>query len=66
MRVPLIEETKVEEGRAAEVDFFGRPVLVLRTGGGVRAYVNVCPHLGGPLELAADGERLECRWHGAC
>jgi len=48
------------------VDFFGRPVLVLRTGGRVRAYVNVCTHLGGPLALAADGERFECQWHGAC
>jgi nitrite reductase/ring-hydroxylating ferredoxin subunit len=66
VRVPLIEDGQVEEGRAAEVDFFGRPVLVLRTDGRVRAYVNVCPHLGGPLVLAPDGRRLECQWHGAC
>lgn len=66
MRVPLIEEARVEEGRIAEVDFFGRPVLVLRQDGRVRAYVNVCTHLGGPLALAQDGEHLECQWHGAC
>jgi 3-phenylpropionate/trans-cinnamate dioxygenase ferredoxin subunit len=66
MRVPLIADGEVEEGRVAEVDFFGRPVLVLRAAGRVRAYVNICTHLGGPLALAADGERFECQWHGAC
>jgi nitrite reductase/ring-hydroxylating ferredoxin subunit len=66
MRVPLIAERQVEEGRAAEVDFFGRPVLVLRTEGRVRAYVNVCTHLGGPLGLVEDGSHFECQWHQAC
>jgi len=66
MRVPLIADADVAEGIAAEVEFFGRPVLVLRTDGRVRAYVNVCTHLGGPLQLAPGSERFECQWHQAC
>lgn len=66
MRVPLIEDARVGEGAPVEVDFFGRPVLVLRREGRVQAYVNVCTHLGGPLQLAAGGQVLECQWHQAC
>jgi nitrite reductase/ring-hydroxylating ferredoxin subunit len=66
MRVPLIDNARIHDGQAAEVDFFGRPVLVLRTGGRVRAFMNICTHLGGPLQLAPDGLRLQCQWHQAC
>ena len=66
MRVQLIEESKVREGETVEVDFFGRPVLLLRKEGRVRAYVNVCTHLGGPLQLSPDGGTFECQWHQAC
>ncbi len=66
MRVPLIDEAHVHEGQVAEVDFLGRPVLVLRTSGQLRAFMNVCTHLGGPLQLAPDGASFECQWHHAC
>jgi nitrite reductase/ring-hydroxylating ferredoxin subunit len=66
MRVPLIEDAQVREGEASEVDFFGRSVLVLRSEGRARAYMNVCTHLGGPLQLAPDGATLQCQWHQAC
>jgi nitrite reductase/ring-hydroxylating ferredoxin subunit len=66
MRVPLIEDAQVREGQMSEVDFFGRSVLVLRNDGRVRAYVNVCTHLGGPLRLSPDGVSLQCQWHQAC
>jgi nitrite reductase/ring-hydroxylating ferredoxin subunit len=66
MRVPLIADSRVLEGQAADVDFFGRSVLVVRTDGRVRAFVNVCTHLGGPLQLAPDGVSFECQWHHAC
>ena len=66
MKVPLADEAQVREGDLTEVDFFGRPVILLRTDGQLRAYLNVCTHLGGPLALAADGATLECRWHRAC
>jgi nitrite reductase/ring-hydroxylating ferredoxin subunit len=66
MRVPLIDEAQVREGQTLEIDFFGRSVLVLRTDGGVRAYMNVCTHLGGPLQLSEDGTSFQCQWHQAC
>jgi hypothetical protein len=53
MRVPLIETAALVDGRVSDVNFFGRSVLGLRTDERVRAYVNVCTHLGGPLELSA-------------
>lgn len=32
--------------------------------GVIKAYVNRCTHMGGPVELH-QGETLRCRWHGA-
>lgn len=45
--------------------------LLVRRGDEVRAFANVCPHKGHPLNLAdddfftADGELLRCASHGA-
>ena len=33
MRVPLIEDARVPEGAPIDVDFFGRPVTLLRRDG---------------------------------
>jgi apoptosis-inducing factor 3 len=66
MRVPLIEDAQVQEGAVIEVDFFGRPALLVRSQGEVRAYMNVCMHLGGPLRLTEDSATFECQWHQAC
>jgi len=66
MRVPLIEDARVPEGAPIDVEFFGRPVTLLRRDGRVRAFMNVCTHLGGPLQLAADGNTFQCQWHQAC
>ncbi|WP_089173015.1 Rieske 2Fe-2S domain-containing protein [Bosea sp. AS-1] len=47
------------------------PLLLLRRGGAVSAYVNACPHQYLPLDyrsgnvLSADGARLLCSAHGA-
>lgn len=47
------------------------PLLILRTGQGLRAYVNACPHQYLPLDyrgtqlMSADGTRLMCTAHGA-
>jgi nitrite reductase/ring-hydroxylating ferredoxin subunit len=32
--------------------------------GVIKAYVNACPHMGGPTELQPSGV-LRCRWHEA-
>jgi nitrite reductase/ring-hydroxylating ferredoxin subunit len=64
MKVRLADEAAVKEGALTEIDFFGRPAVLLRREGRVRGYLNVCTHLGGPVRL--EGDRLECAWHGAC
>ena len=51
--------------------FWGMVVRV-GEGGGVRAYINSCPHVGLPLNLSGDhffdtdGKLLLCQMHGAC
>lgn len=47
------------------------PMILVRTGEGLRAYVNACPHQFLPLDyagnqlLSADGTKLLCTVHGA-
>lgn len=42
----------------------GKPVIVLRTRGGLKAVGGHCTHYGGPLgEGLCDGERIHCPWH---
>lgn len=52
-------------------DYAGLPILVVRSGETVRAYVNVCPHQGRPLSLpsgktlVSEGRYVVCPFHGA-
>lgn len=64
MRVPLARIDEIPEEGVKKADFFGREVLLTRQGGRPRAIMNVCMHLGGPLELT-DGDRLVCAWHSS-
>ena len=54
-----------------EVVFDGFRLIVVRHGGVVRGYRNLCPHFGLPLNIRPDefldaaGERLLCRAHYA-
>jgi nitrite reductase/ring-hydroxylating ferredoxin subunit len=63
MKTPLCKLADIPESGAAKIDFFGREALVYKAAGRPMAVVNVCTHLGGPLELK-DGH-LVCGWHGA-
>lgn len=55
----------------APADWDGAPILVVRSGETVRAYLNVCPHQGRPLclpsgkTLVSKGEHIVCPFHGA-
>ncbi|MGJ3232052.1 MAG: Rieske (2Fe-2S) protein [Oceanicaulis sp.] len=52
-------------------DYAALPILVVRAGETVRAYVNVCPHQGRPLSLpsgktlVSEGRYVVCPFHGA-
>jgi nitrite reductase/ring-hydroxylating ferredoxin subunit len=64
MRVPLARIEDIPEEGVKKADFFGREVLLTRQGGRPRAIMNVCMHLGGPLEPTGC-DRLVCAWHHA-
>lgn len=52
-------------------DFEATPILILRAGDQVKAYVNVCPHAGRPLSLpsgktlVSEEKFVICPFHGA-
>lgn len=53
-----------------EVDGIPEPLIVVREGGTVRAFLNVCPHAGrrldwSPGNFLIDQGRLVCAAHGA-
>ena len=63
--------TEIPEPGTLSLSFAGYPVLLARSGGRLRAYVNACPHQFLPLDhrgariLSADGQVLRCASHGA-
>ena len=42
---------EIPDPGGAPADYDALPIIVLRSGDTVRAYVNVCPHAGRPLSL---------------
>ena len=70
-RLGRLEEIPDGQAKAYRVDGFEYEVFVHRERGGVRAYLNSCPHQGTPLDwvpdrfIAPDGEHFLCATHGA-
>lgn len=70
----LFEEIDAETGKEVSVDGpQGRQCIALfRTGETIRAFLNVCPHMGRSLSFAPDEFLIEasgelvCPHHGAC
>jgi nitrite reductase/ring-hydroxylating ferredoxin subunit len=70
-RTPLcrLDELADPGGRGFEVE--GQEIFVVRRGRLVAAYVNSCPHTGGPLDwvpdqfLDLDRRHILCATHGA-
>jgi choline monooxygenase len=54
------------EGDFVTLDFQGRPVILWRTGGTLRAFLNVCPHRFSRITAKAGGttDTLRCSYHG--
>lgn len=61
----------IADGGSAGFEVAGKPVMAIRRGDTVFAYVNSCPHVGTPLDmwpgrfLTRDGEYILCATHGA-
>lgn len=63
MKVPLIRVDAIPAQGTTSIDFFGREVLVYQVNGMPKAVMNVCMHLGGPLQR--ENDCFTCAWHGA-
>jgi nitrite reductase/ring-hydroxylating ferredoxin subunit len=63
MKVALCKLEEIPEEGSKPVAFFGREALVLKINGEPKAILNICMHLGGPMQR--QGDRLVCQWHGA-
>jgi nitrite reductase/ring-hydroxylating ferredoxin subunit len=63
MREPLVSMDDIPTDGTVTVDLLGREVLVMMQNGKPRAFLNVCMHQGGPLQL--DGDTFTCQWHGS-
>ena len=50
-------------GKMIEFDLHGTPALLINDGEELRAYLNICPHRGGPMELQNGNGSLRCKWH---
>lgn len=68
---PLCRLDEVPDPGTRSLDVAGFPVLVIRSGGLLRAFVNACPHQYLPLDhrgdrlISADGATVRCTNHGA-
>ncbi len=62
---PVLDADSLWDGEFASVDVGGRPVLLARIDGEVRAFPDACRHKGVRLsEGVLDGAVLTCRAHG--
>lgn len=55
------------DGDYLTLELFGRPLIVWRTAGGFRTFLNVCPHRFSRISSRACGHatgRLKCQYHG--
>jgi toluene monooxygenase system ferredoxin subunit len=66
-RRPVIAEDRIWDGEMLGLRVDGVAVLLVRTGGALRAYRDACAHQGVPLsEGTLEGTTLTCRAHGWC
>ena len=50
-------------GKMIDFDLYGTPALLINDGEELRAFLNICPHRGGPMELQNGNGSLRCQWH---
>jgi len=56
---------EIPEGRTKSFRFGIANGIAFNDHGTIKAYVNRCTHMGGPVELLKDRPRFRCRWHQA-
>jgi nitrite reductase/ring-hydroxylating ferredoxin subunit len=59
----IASESDVKEGKLHKFSWEGRPILMFRHDGNIYAYIDVCTHVGGSLDLK--NNQLICEWHSS-
>jgi nitrite reductase/ring-hydroxylating ferredoxin subunit len=64
-RIPIAKVGEIVPGSTKAFSFGpATKGIAYNREGVLRAYVNRCTHMGGPVELCTSGS-FKCRWHGA-
>ena len=67
-QVDMMDLSEIREGEInVKVLRSGRKALVIRQGSDIKAFGDLCPHMGGDMTTAtycADEGTLACSWHG--
>ncbi len=63
--MPIAKVGEIPVGRTKTFRFGVANGIAINQDGVVKAYVNRCTHMGGPVELAKDRAVFRCRWHEA-
>lgn len=63
MKVPLCPVEEIPEDGTKTAAFFEREIIALKVEGELKVYLNICPHLGGPLRR--EGDQLICQSHNS-
>lgn len=63
--ITVANTADIPSGQTKIVDVKGNPVAVANINGNFYAFLNVCPHRGGPVgEGEIEGTVITCPWHG--
>lgn len=65
-KIPVAKPHEFDERSSKSFQFGPAKGIAYRKNGAIKAFVNRCTHMGGPVELAAGGSTLKCRWHESC
>jgi nitrite reductase/ring-hydroxylating ferredoxin subunit len=64
-KIPVCRVGEVASGATCSFSYGpGTKGILINKGGKLRAYVNRCTHMGGPVSMCREGT-LRCAWHGA-
>ena len=61
--IPIAKKGEIVDGRSKVFAFGHGKGIAVNRGGAVRAFVNSCTHMGGPVEVSDGGTVFRCRWH---
>jgi nitrite reductase/ring-hydroxylating ferredoxin subunit len=62
-KIVIAKKQEFSEGATKTFSFGVHPAIAVKKQGIVKAYINRCTHMGGPVERA--GNVFRCRWHQA-